>query len=908
MATLKLFWDSVPNAISYNIYYKTTSGVTINNSIIISNINGIIYYHTNLPENTIFYYKIAAVDKNNVIGPLSIEFSAITSAPARIDINPANINIGAGITQQYSASLIYSSGFSIDITNTATWNTINHTIGTITNNGLFTSNNLGSTTIESTYLSLSGSTPVNVTRILESISIMPANTTINALTQQQFAAIGHYNDLTTTDITNNVTWASSNTIYATIDAYGLATATSTSGNTIITSTLGSIVGSTFLTIAPTLLSIDISPLTPTIAYPNTQQFIATGHYSDSSTQNITNSVTWSSSFPSIATISNTFGSIGLASSVFHGTTTITATLGAIHNNTTITITNTLQSISITPANPSVAYPNTQQFTATANYNDGYTQDITNSVIWSSGSTSIATIDGYGLATTLLHGTSVITATSGIISGNTNLFVTRTLQNIIVTPITPSVVYPNTQQFTATGHYNDGTTLDITSAVTWGSDTPSSATINSSGLAATIHSGTATISATSGIIDGYTLLTITDVLTSIAITPVNPNLFSLTTEQFTAIGTYNDGYTQNISSVVNWNSSSTGVATIDAYGLATSITTGTTNITATLGLITSNTSTLNILTWVQQTSGTSNNINAVYGFSSNNIYAVGDSGTILHWDGYNWNAQTSGTTDNFIGVTGSDSGHVYAWVNNSVPFYYTHNSGTTWTPATTKAFGTLTGIEGLWANSSTDIWVTGASSRFNHTTDEGTTWLGDSGNLLSKSTSFMFGFGTNDIFVGTSGTTGGNTELAYYNGSWADLVTGLNAAFTPNTMAIREIWGTSDSNLYLGGQFSSGAVIVHSTDKFVTSTINSNIITPGTLPAGVGNIPSIKGGFGLVYAAAQNSGDNKFVILSKTGPTTWSIDFSAFLGNGSARTRSIWVDNTTGYGVCVGDQGIILKKG
>lgn len=79
MAALKLFWDSVQNAVSYNIYWKLSPAVTINDNII-PNIINIYYRHTNLINTTTYYYAVAAVDKNGIIGPLSIEFSAITES------------------------------------------------------------------------------------------------------------------------------------------------------------------------------------------------------------------------------------------------------------------------------------------------------------------------------------------------------------------------------------------------------------------------------------------------------------------------------------------------------------------------------------------------------------------------------------------------------------------------------------------------------------------------------------------------------------------------------------------------------------------------------------------------------------------------------------------------------------
>jgi len=88
----------------------------------------------------------------------------------------------------------------------------------------------------------------------------------------------------------------------------------------------------------TLVSIAVTPANPSIAVGATQQFKATGTYSDNSTNDLTASVTWSSSNTSAATISNSSGINGIATSVGVGTTTITASSGNISGTATLTVT------------------------------------------------------------------------------------------------------------------------------------------------------------------------------------------------------------------------------------------------------------------------------------------------------------------------------------------------------------------------------------------------------------------------------------------------------------------------------------------------------------------------------------------------------------------------------------------
>jgi uncharacterized protein YjdB len=71
----------------------------------------------------------------------------------------------------------------------------------------------------------------------------------------------------------------------------------------------------------------------------------------------------------------------------------------------------------------------------------------------------------------------------------------TLSSIVVAPPFPDdLAVGSTQQFTANGIYSDNSTADISSQVTWASDTTSTATISSTGLATGVAAGNANITA------------------------------------------------------------------------------------------------------------------------------------------------------------------------------------------------------------------------------------------------------------------------------------------------------------------------------------------------------------------------------------------------------------------------------
>jgi uncharacterized protein YjdB len=245
----------------------------------------------------------------------------------------------------------------------------------------------------------------------------------------------------------------------------------------------------------------------------------------------------------------------------------------------------LASVTVSPANPSIAGTTSQQFTAKATYSDETPEkDVTPDAAWTSSDPSVATVSSSGLATPAQPGTTTITASLQGRSASTTLTVTNAqLQSIDVTTASPSIANGTRAQFTATGHFDDSTAQDLTSQVTWTSS-DSSVTISNTGLATSTALGaaTSTITATLGTIPGFTTLTVKDVtLTSMSVTPATATIKVGLAQQFTATGTFSDLSTQNMTGEATWTSSAESVATIgSSTGRATGVFAGSTTITAT----------------------------------------------------------------------------------------------------------------------------------------------------------------------------------------------------------------------------------------------------------------------------------------------------------------------------------------
>lgn len=182
---------------------------------------------------------------------------------------------------------------------------------------------------------------------LVSVSVSPNNTAIPLGTTQQFVATGTYSDATSQDVTTLASWSSSTTSVAQVNdqaSKGLASSVAV-GTATITASLNGIHGTAQLTVDPAaLVSVEVlpapnifPPATGQIAIDAELQFVAAGHYTDNTAQDITDSAIWSSSDTGIAAISNVQGQKGLAKGVAPGAVAIEAALGSVRETASLTV-------------------------------------------------------------------------------------------------------------------------------------------------------------------------------------------------------------------------------------------------------------------------------------------------------------------------------------------------------------------------------------------------------------------------------------------------------------------------------------------------------------------------------------------------------------------------------------------
>lgn len=93
-------------------------------------------------------------------------------------------------------------------------------------------------------------------------------------------------------------------------------------------------------------------------------------------------------------------------------------------------------------------------------------------------------------------------------------------------------------------------------------------------------------------------------------------------------------------------------------------------------------------WQVMPTRTDVTLRGVWGSSDADVFAVGDNGTILHFDGFRWSAMSSPTVETLRGVSGTAPDNVYAGGDNGTALHYDGSAWTELDPRTSNHLGTV----------------------------------------------------------------------------------------------------------------------------------------------------------------------------------------------------------------------------
>lgn len=507
----------------------------------------------------------ATIGEVSAATDLTVTFQALTS----IVVAPATSHIAKGTTQTLTATGHYTDGSSLDLSTVAGWDSSAPAVASVDSTGLVTSVLEGTTTVKATLGAIFGSASVTVdAHSLVSIALTPADASTPKGTPIQLKATGTFSDAVTGDVSAQATWTTSNASVTTVTG-GLVQSVG-EGTATITAKVNGISASTTVTVTPhALVSVLVAPSTLTKALGLSATFTATARYTDNLTADVTATADWASSNPGVATVA-----AGAVQTVTTGQTVLTATFDGIFGTGTLNVgPPQLLSITVAPSTQHIYKGLTAPLTATGHYTDNVDRDLTSTATWTSSASTIASVAATGVVTANLVGNATITATKDGVPGTASVTVDpAAIVSLAVTPLSPSIPLGRSVQLTATATRTDQTTGDVTTQVAWSSADPAKVTVTpSGGLAQSVAVGSSVVTATFGAINANTTVTVGIAqLVSIAVTSSAATVQPERTLQMTAIGTYTDGTTSNLTSTATWTTSNTDWATINSNGLLTSL--------------------------------------------------------------------------------------------------------------------------------------------------------------------------------------------------------------------------------------------------------------------------------------------------------------------------------------------------
>jgi trimeric autotransporter adhesin len=413
---------------------------------------------------------------------------------------------------------------------------------------------------------------------LTAIAVSPASKSIAKGTSLQLSAMGTFSDGSQKNLTSTVTWQTSSSSIAKINAGGNLTGVSP-GSTQVSASYQGIAGNASITVGPpALFSIAVSANQSTLPLGESEPLTATGSFSDGSTQDLTQSATWAASPSTVAKIS----AQGNFTGVGPGSAQASAAYQGITGNASLTVgPPALLSIGVGASHSSLPSGESEPLTATGNFSDGSTQNLTASVTWKATPQAIATITAQGNFTGVSPGSAQVSAAYQGITGSATIAVAAAaLTRIAVSASQSSLPLGESESLTATGTFSDGSTQNLTQSATWTVNSTTLAKINAQGNLTGLAQGSVQASATYQGITGSASLTIgSAALMRIAVGASQSSLPLGESEALTATGTFSDGSTQNLTSSVTWQAIPTSVAKINAQGNLTGLGPGSAQVSA-----------------------------------------------------------------------------------------------------------------------------------------------------------------------------------------------------------------------------------------------------------------------------------------------------------------------------------------
>lgn len=535
--------------------------------------------------------------------------TTVTVTSARltsVQVTPPVSSVAKGLAVKLAATGTFTDATTQDLTSQATWTSTSPAVVSI-QGGVATAQGVGTALVSASVGDAASSAAVTVTDAqVASIAIFPASPTLPLNTSLQLKATGHLTDNTEPVITDQVVWATDDPDVASVvggmlHAEGVGTAHVTASLPLGRCTADFGCATTMkVTVTDAMLTrIVLSPANLSMPVGLSRQYHALGTFTDGTSHDVTDTVTWRSSAPEVAFVEAGLPRAGLATTRSVGTAVISASgagwaegaSATLTASTALTVTDAvLMAITVEDGCAAgcgpLALGLTRQLRAYGLYGGDATHyDLTEQVTWESSDTGKAIVSNapgsQGLVTSVGAGSARLTATCPrtLVSGFKELLVSeKLLVALRIDPASATVPRGIEQRFKAIGRFTDNSEENLTTSAAWDAGVKIPIDVKDDSKVAVANTSTSDVGVVTvtavmpdvcpfcsfaGMKATARLEVTAAVLTGLAISAPDKDIPARLHYQLTASGSFSDNTTLDVTELATWGSLDESFATVSS---------------------------------------------------------------------------------------------------------------------------------------------------------------------------------------------------------------------------------------------------------------------------------------------------------------------------------------------------------
>jgi uncharacterized protein YjdB len=454
----------------------------------------------------------------------------------RLTVRPATVELAVGEVILLTAEATLANGQTANVSELVDWRSSAGSVARVRNvrgsKGQVTARAVGQASISVrdpvtgvTSGQSGGSAVVAVLGKLHAIQVTP-NRRLEIGETRALRATGTFSNGSERDITEQVAWTSSNPAAVVVSnepgqrgrvtalAPGVATISAASTAGLTSTNTG---GDATIRVRARLVSVRVSPAENRVPVGFSVRLEAEGTFDDASTEDISNDVVWTSSDPSVATVSNEPGTEGELRALKEGVTLISVmepdtgvTSGPSGGDGVVSVAGRLVALTVSPAQDRVPTDLTTSLTVRGTLEDGSSFNVARrEVLWISSNPAVASVSNdpatAGVVTGVAKGVAQVSAThpgtsvtSTASDADSTITVLGRMVALFVRPRTIEMFSGQQERFNAVALLDDGGEVRLTRDVEFASSNGGVAAIDvGRGQATGVSRGRAVVSVVHG---------------------------------------------------------------------------------------------------------------------------------------------------------------------------------------------------------------------------------------------------------------------------------------------------------------------------------------------------------------------------------------------------------------------------